>query len=268
MGKLEGKVAIVTGGAMGMGYGSAKVMAKYGAKITLIDYSETVFQAAENLVKEGFEVSAFKIDVRDAKALKDAYKKVFEKYGKIDIVVNAAGIGVMKYFADADDEFRDLTLDINFKGIWNSCKAAIPYMIEAKYGKIVNFGSVTGVMVVDPGMTAYASTKGAILGFTKAMASEYAALNITVNAILPGMIDTPMADKGFREACPEDPQSVKDAIAANIPMKRFGTIEEAGEVAAFLASDESSYVTGTSIVFDGGSTLPETLGSGWVPGEE
>jgi len=268
MGKLDGKVAIVTGGAMGMGYGSAKVMAKYGAKVALIDFSETVFQTADNLVKDGYEAIAFKVDVRDAKGLKEAYKKVYEQYGKIDVLVNAAGIGVMKYFDDADDEFRDMTMDINFKGIWNSCKAAIPYMVAANYGKIVNYGSVTGILVVDPGMTAYASTKGAILGFTKALASEFASSNILVNAILPGMIYTPMAQKSFLECCPEDPDSVKNAIAASIPLKRLGTLEEAGEVAAFLASDESSYITGTSIVFDGGNSLPETHGTGWAPGEE
>jgi len=265
MGKLDRRVAIITGGAMGMGFGSAKIIAGHGAKVALIDLSETVFLAAETLCKNGYEAVAFRVDVRDAKGLQEAYKKVAEHYGRIDILVNAAGIGVLKYFSDATDDFRDTTMDINFKGTWNSCKAVIPYMLKQKYGKIVNFGSVTGCLVVDPGMTSYAATKGAILAFTKALAVEFAPSNITVNAILPGMIDTPMLDKSCNEACPEDPQSVKDSIAANVPMKRLGTIEEAGEVAAFLASDESSYVTGTSIVFDGGNTLPETPGSGWAP---
>ena len=250
---------------MGMGFGSARVMAGYGAKIALFDFSETVFETAESLNKDGYEALAFKIDVRDGAGLKDACEKVAEHYGKIDILVNAAGIGVLKYFLDATEEFRDLNLDINYKGTWNACQAVIPYMLKRKYGKIVNYCSVTGCLVVDPGMTSYAATKGAILAFTKALAVEFAASNITVNAILPGMIDTPMTDKSCREASPKDPQSVKDSIAANIPMKRLGTIEEAGKVTAFLASDESSYVTGASIVFDGGSTLPENPGSGWTP---
>lgn len=265
MGTLEGRVAIITGGAMGMGYGSARVMAAYGAKIALFDFSETVFQAAETLNHEGYEAMAIQIDVRDGHGLKDACKKVTQHYGKIDILVNAAGIGVLKYFLDATDDFRDLTLDINYKGTWNACQAVLPYMVKRKYGKIVNYGSVTGCVVADPGMTSYAATKGAILAFTRALAVEFASYNITVNAILPGMIDTPMTDKSCREASPDDPQGVKARIAANIPMKRLGTIEEAGKVTAFLASDESSYVTGTSIVFDGGSTLPETPGSGWTP---
>lgn len=265
MGKLNGKVAIITGGAMGMGFGSARIMAGYGARIALFDSSDTVFKTTESLNQAGYEAIAFKVDVRDNTGLKDACEKTAERYGKIDILVNAAGMGVLKYFLDATDEFRDLNMDINYKGTWNTCRVVIPYMLKNKYGKIVNYCSVTGLLVVDPGMTSYAPTKGAILAFTKALAVEFASRNITINAILPGMIDTPMTDKSCREACPEDPQSVKDSIAANIPMKRLGTMDEAGELTAFLASDESSYITGTSIVFDGGSTLPENPGAGWTP---
>lgn len=267
LGKLEGKVAIITGAAMGMGNGTAKVLAKHGAKVILIDYSNEVYRAAEEMCNEGFETTAHQADVRDGAKLKAICDKVACQYGRIDILVNAAGVGDLKYFADVTDEFRDRIIDINFKGTWNSCKAVVHHMMKAKYGKIVNFGSVTGCLVVDPGMTSYAASKGAILAFTKALAVELASSNITVNAILPGMVDTPMTDKSCREACPEDPQSIKAAIAANIPMRRMGTMEEAGEVAAFLASDESSYVTGTHIVFDGGSTLPENPGAGWAPGD-
>lgn len=270
MGKLDGKVAIITGGAMGMGYGSARVMAGYGAKVALIDLSEEVFKSAEDLNKEGYTAIGFAADIRDAEALNEICKKVFDQFGRIDILVNAAGIGGgSKRFIDpAINETRDNVFDVNFKGTWNSCRAAIPYMINANYGKIVNFASVTGCLVADPGMTTYGSTKGAIMAFTKALAAEYAASNITVNAIMPGVIDTPLMAKAFMKACPENPQSVKDEIAASIPMKRLGKIEEAGEVVSFLASDESSYVTGTSILFDGGSTLPESRGSGWAPAAE
>jgi hypothetical protein len=250
---------------MGMGYGSASIMAGYGGEIALIDYSDTVFKAADSLTKRGFKALAFKNDVRDRHALEKTFDEIAAHYGKIDILVNSAGVGVLKYFTDATDEFRDTTLDINYKGTWNACKAAIPFMLKNNYGKIVNYCSVTGCLVVDPGMTSYAATKGAILGFTKALAVEFAPHNISVNAILPGMVNTPMLEKSCREACPENPQSVKDGIAANIPMGRLGTTEEAGELTAFLASGESNFITGASIVFDGGGTLPETPGSGWKP---
>ncbi|MGI6361515.1 MAG: glucose 1-dehydrogenase [Bacillota bacterium] len=267
MKKLQDRVAIITGAAMGMGFGCSKVLAAYGANIVMIDIDPQVFREAEGLAQAGHQTSAYQIDVRNAEDLKKTYDEVVEKYGKIDILINAAGVGMMEYFEKVDKDFFDKTFGINFKGIWNSCRAAISHMRKANYGKIVNFASVTGTMVVDPGMTTYGATKGAVLAFTKALACEYAPFNVTVNAILPGFVDTPMVDKSCAEACPEDPQSVKKAMAANIPMKRLGTIEEVGEVAAFLSSDESSYVTGTHIVFDGGSTLPESPGTGWQPGE-
>jgi NAD(P)-dependent dehydrogenase (short-subunit alcohol dehydrogenase family) len=265
MGRLVSKVAIVTGGAMGMGYGSAEAMVQEGAKVALMDYSDTVFSAAEKLCSAGYNALAFQVDVRKLDQLQKAYQAVYKKYGRIDILVNAAGIGTVALFPNVTEEYIDNYLAVNFKGTWNSCKAVIPYMMQAKYGKIVNFGSVTGLLAVDPGMTSYAATKGAIMAFTKALAIEMAHLNITVNAILPGMTDTPMAQQSFKEACPEDPKKIEEAVAASIPMKRLGTIKEAGRVVVFLASDDSSYVTGTHIVCDGGSTLPETPGTGWSP---
>ncbi|MGI5892359.1 MAG: glucose 1-dehydrogenase [Bacillota bacterium] len=267
MKKLQDRVAIVTGAAMGMGFGCSKVLASHGAKVVMVDINPQVFNSAENLAKEGYTTLAYQLDVRDSAAIKKAYDEVAEKFGKIDILVNVAGIGVLEYFEKVEDEFFDKTFNINFKGVWNSCRAAIPYMRKARYGKIVNFASVTGIMVADPGMTTYGATKGAVIAFTRALASEYAQFNITVNAILPGIVDTPMLDGSCKEACPEDPKSIKDAMVNNVPLGRLGTIEDAGNVAAFLASDESSYITGTYIVLDGGSTIPETPGTGWAPGE-
>ncbi len=268
MGRLEGKVAVITGGAMGMGNGSAKVLAREGAKVVIIDFSEKGQSAAEEIKAAGGEAIAYRVDVREGARLKEIYREVVEKYGSLDILVNAAGLGSQRSFLKADDAYIDNYLAINFKGVWNSCQAAIPHMLKQKYGKIVNYASVTGVMVVDPCMTSYAATKGAIMAFTKALAVEMAPANITVNAILPGMIDTPMMHASCSEANPEDPQSVKNAIASQVPMGRLGTMEEAGKVTLFLASDDSSYVTGTSIVFDGGNTLPETPGCGWQPQED
>lgn len=266
MGRLDQKIAIITGGAMGMGFGSALEMAQEGAKVVLIDYSDAVHASAESLRQKGYEALAYQVDIRNLQGLKTVYQEIFDKYKKIDILVNSAGIGTVKLFDEVTEDYIDNYLAVNFKGTWNSCKAVIPFMMQAKYGKIVNFGSVTGLLAVDPGMTSYAATKGAIMAFTKALAVEVAHLNITVNAILPGMTDTPMAQASFREACPEDPKTIEEAVAASIPMKRLGTTREAGRVAVFLASDDSSYVTGTHIVCDGGSTLPETPGTGWSPG--
>lgn len=129
-------------------------------------------------------------------------------------------------------------------------------------GSIVNLSSVTGPLVADTGEVAYATTKAAILGFTKSLAAELVTKNIRVNAIMPGYIMTPMVEGMSKETNPENPNSVVEGIAQGIPMKRLGTIEELGNLAAFLASDESSYITGQGIVIDGGSTLPETMTMG------
>jgi NAD(P)-dependent dehydrogenase (short-subunit alcohol dehydrogenase family) len=131
-------------------------------------------------------------------------------------------------------------------------------MQENQYGRIIIMSSVTGPMVSNPGETAYATTKAALWGFTKALALEVVSYNITVNAICPGMIRTPMVEKGVAEFSPDNVDGLIDMIAGTIPMKRLGTILEIGELAAFLASDESTYITGTQVVIDGGSTLPET----------
>lgn len=267
MGKVEGKVAIVTGGAMGMGFGSAKALAEEGAVVNNVDIDDKGTEAAESLKAIGAEAAFYKADVRDFGRLEEIYADVASKYGHIDILVNAAGLGMQKRFLDCDREFLETYMNVNFYGIWNSCKNVIPHMLKNGYGKIVNYSSVTGVMVADPGMTHYAATKGAIMAFTKALASEFAGDNITVNAILPGMIYTPMAEKSFLETCPEDPDSIVRAVSASIPMGRMGTIEEAGKVALFLASDDSSYITGIGLVFDGGNSLPETPGTGWEPAD-
>jgi hypothetical protein len=143
-------------------------------------------------------------------------------------------------------------------GVWNCSKAVLPHMVQQSYGKVVNISSVTGPIVVDVGDSAYGATKAAIWGFTKALALEFAQHNITVNAVCPGYIHTPGVDKAARESNPTDPQSVISGIARRIPMRRLGTIEELGNLVAFLASDESSYITGTTVVIDGGAILPET----------
>lgn len=252
--KLEGKVALVTGGAMGNGKGIVDVFVKYGAKVCILDYSDEI-----NNVINNDNIIGFKLDIRDKEKVKEAIDKTIEKFGKIDILVNNAGVCKLENFIDMDDEIRDYHFDINIKGTWNVTKAVLPYMIKNNYGSIVNLSSVTGPMVADPGEVAYATTKAALIGFTKSLAREVVDHNIRVNAIMPGYIRTPMVDKIAQESDSNDPESVIKGIADAIPMKRLGTIEELGELAAFLSSDEASYITAQGIVIDGGSTLPETL---------
>ena len=257
--KLENKVAIVTGGAMGNGLGVVKVFLKYGAKVVIFDYSDEVDKTVAELNNPN--VSGYKVDIRDKDRIDECVKDVISKYGNIDILVNNAGVCKLVKFEDMSDEDRDYHFDININGTWNMTKACVPYMKNRK-GSIINLSSVTGPMVADSGEVAYATTKSAILGFTKSLAAELVEDDIRVNAIMPGYIRTPMVDNMAKISVPDDPESVINGIASAIPMKRMGKIEEIGELAAFLASEESSYITAQGIVIDGGSTLPETMTMG------
>ena len=262
MKKLEGKVAIVTGGAMGNGLGIVKVFLEYGAKVAILDYSDKLVGTVEDFNKKGYDVLGYTVDIRDFEKVKNAVDDIYNKLGKIDILVNNAGVCKLAKFMDMDDSLRDFHFDINIKGTWNVSKACTPYMKEKMYGSIINLSSVTGPMVADSGEVAYATTKAAVLGFTKGLAAEVVDKGIRVNAILPGYIMTPMVEGIAKDSNKDNPNSVVDGIAKGIPMKRLGTIEELGEFAAFLASDEASYLTGQGYVIDGGSTLPETMSVG------
>ena len=258
--KLENKVAIVTGGAMGNGLGIVKVFLKHGAKVIIFDYSDKLIQTVDDLRKEGNDVDGYLVDIRNKSKIKESVEKVIERYGKIDILVNNAGVAKLTPFAETTDEIRDFHFDINIKGAWNMSQEVLPYM--PKNGAIVNLSSVTGTMVADTGEVAYATTKAALLGFTKGLAAEVVNKGIRVNAILPGYIMTPMVEGIAKDSDSNNPKGVVEGIAKGIPMGRLGTIEELGELAAFLASNEASYITGQSFVIDGGSTLPETMSVG------
>lgn len=248
---------------MGNGLGIVKVFLKYGAKVAILDYAEKLSQTVEELKKEYPEnVEGYMVDIRQEDKVEDAIEKTIEKFGKIDILINNAGVCRLENFMKMNNELRDFHFDINIKGTWNVSKSCIKYMEKQKNTAIVNLSSVTGPMVADSGEVAYATTKAALLGFTKSLAAEMVDKGIRVNAILPGYIMTPMVEGMAKETDSNNPEDVVKGIALGIPMKRLGTIEELGELAAFLASDESSYITGQGIVIDGGSTLPETMTMG------
>lgn len=264
MKKLEGRVAIITGGAMGNGLGIAKVFLSYGADIAIFDYADALDNTINDL-KEDYpkaKIVGYKVDIRDKERVIECVNKVNDEFKHIDILVNNAGVARLESFETMSDETRDFHFDINIKGTWNVTQAVIPFMKKNNQSSIVNLSSVTGPRVADPGEVAYATTKAAIMGFSKALAVELVEYNIRSNAILPGYILTPMVEGIGVDSNPDDPQSVIDGIAVAIPMKRLGKIEELGELAAFLASSESSYITGHEFVIDGGSTLPETTSVG------
>ena len=259
---FEGKVAVVTGGAMGNGLGAVSVLAKNKATVVIMDKSEKLANTLGDLTAKGYNVIGYNVDIADQRMVDAVVADIIKRYNKIDILVNNAGVAKLVKFVDMTDEIRDFHFDVNIKGTWNVTKAVVPYMLEKNYGKIVNLSSVTGPMVADSGEVAYATTKAALIGFTKSLAMELAENNITVNAVLPGYIMTPMVEGIARDTDQSNPESVIEGIAAGIPMKRLGTIEELGNLVAFLSSDLSNYITGTEIRIDGGSILPETKSVG------
>lgn len=253
--KLKDKVAVITGGSMGIGLGIVKVFLKYGAKVIILDYSDTTTNIVEQIKSQGFAIEGHIVDVRDAGKVKEIINEVAVRYSKIDVLVNNAGTIVLKSFLETTDADRDYQFDVNIKGIWNVSKAVVPHMPSGS--AIVNLSSVTGPLVADPGEVAYATTKSAIQGFTKGLAADLVDKGIRVNAIQPGYIKTPLADNLAKQNG-MTPEEFSAAMASGIPMKRLGTPEEAGELAAFLASSEASYITGQEVVIDGGSTMPES----------
>ncbi len=255
MGTLDGKVAFITGAAMGNGEGIATVMAQKGATVLLVDISDKVHETAKKI---GPNAHAYQVDITEYEQVKNAADDAIAKFGHVDILVNNAGIARFIDVRNMDDELRDRHYKINVVGVWNCTKALINHMIDRRYGRIVNMSSVTGPRVSDPGMMAYGMTKGAVLAFTKTTAMDVARYGITANAIIPGYILTPMVRHSAEESCAENPQSVIDGIAAKVPIGRLGKPEEIGYLAAFLASDEAAYITGTEVLIDGALTLPET----------
>ena len=259
MKRLEGKVAVVTGAAQGIGAGIARVLASHGAMVCLADVQESVEQTAEAIRKDSGKASAYRIDVTKTADVEQAFTKVAKDHGRVDILVNNAGIYPRRKLVEMDEEFLHRLFEINVFGMFRCAKAVLPGMIERRYGKIVNMSSVTGPMVGTPagGQTAYGSSKAAVIGFTKALALETAQYMINVNCILPGYVYSPSAFGIRGSTNGVNAEAAMREFGRKIPMCRQGSPEDVGNLVLFLASDESSYLTGSEIVIDGGNILQE-----------
>ena len=233
---LKGKVAIVTGGTKGIGKGIADALANYGAKV--------VVSARKSEKTKHYFVKCDVSSYTDAQLLA---QEVIKKYKRIDILVNNAGIYPFVSLDKMTEEQWDSVININLKGVFNCTKAVLPFMINKKYGKIVNIASIAGTKVGFPSLTHYCASKGGVEGFTMGAALDLAQYKINVNAIAPGAILTPGTKNGL------DKDAVSHLIQA-IPEKRMGMPVDIADTTVFLASDAAEYITGQTIVVDGGYT--------------
>jgi NAD(P)-dependent dehydrogenase (short-subunit alcohol dehydrogenase family) len=249
--KLKDKIGIVTGGAKGIGWGVAKVFIQEGAKVVVVDWDEANgVKTAEELCQAGGEAFFFKCDVSNEEQVKAMIEKTVETYGPPDVLVNNAGVGVYKAFMDAKNEDWERALGVNLKGTIYCSRGVVPYMQEKGKGAIVNVSSVHSFQTVN-GVAPYATSKGGVWALTHAMAIDLAPA-IRVNSIAPGWIYTPLIQSIFDSYA--DPAGQRKAVEARQLMKRIGTPEEVGYAAAFLASDEASFITGAQLYVDGGLT--------------
>ncbi|MCI0869793.1 MAG: glucose 1-dehydrogenase [Chloroflexi bacterium] len=247
--RLEGKVAIISGGARGMGATEARMFAKEGAKVVFGDVRDDLGKQVEAEISEASGAAIYvSLDVTDELSWQNAVDMAVSRFGKLDILVNNAGIVYNQSGDDATVEEWDRLMDVNAKGVFLGIKAVIPEMRKAGGGSIINISSISGMIGqhrIHPG---YNASKGAVRLLTKATAIQYANDGIRVNSVHPGPIATPM-----NEASRADPEHYQNSIDST-PMGRYGQPEDIAYGVLFLASDESSYMTGSELVIDGGYT--------------
>ena len=248
---LSGRVAVVTGAASGVGLGIAEVLAGEGARVVLVDVDSAAGErAAEALRAAGHDALAMQADVVDGSSLAARGADVLERYGRIDILAANAGIYHPPVALDVmRDSDWDRIMDINVKGVVHSIQACLPAMRQGGYGRIVLTSSITGPLVGAPSLSHYAASKAALLGLMRTAALELADDGITVNAVMPGNVRTP----GIEAFGAEFVQGMVDSI----PLKRLADPADVGWAVRYLASEEAGYVTGQTIVIDGGQVLPE-----------
>ena len=250
MGRMDGKVALISGGARGMGASEARLFAREGAAVVIGDILDEEGEAtAASIAGDGGRCRYVNLDVTQEVDWQTAVAEALSQFGSLDVLVNNAGIGSSSFQIHEEPvELWDRTIDVNLKGVFLGTRAAVPAMLEAGGGSIINISSQLGIVGVPYNGSAYQTSKGGVRIFTKAAALQYANRGIRVNSVHPGPIVTEMTRAGR-----DDPERLS-IMLARIPMGRYGEAEEVANAVLYLASDESSFVTGSEVVVDGGWT--------------
>ncbi len=249
---LEGKVAIVTGAGSGIGRVTAEVFAEQGAHVVVADWNAaTGEETAARIMDAGHDARFQYVDVSQAPEVQRMVQFTVEQYGRLDVLVNNAAVQIFGTVTETSEEDWDRLLSVNLKGVFLCSKYAIPEMIRGGGGSVVNVASVLG-FVGDPDLAAYCAAKGAMIALTKATAIGYGPNRVRANCICPGDVNTPMVQDYFNQA--PDPERARQTISAHYALRRIAEPREVAQAAAFLASDASSFMTGSVLVMDGGLT--------------
>lgn len=249
---VEGRSVVVTGSSMGIGKGIAKVFAKHGARVLIVARGIEAAEATAQEIRDGGgTASAVSADVTNSEELDAMAAAAAERHGGIDVLCCNAGIFPQSHLEIMSGEEWDLVLGTNLKGTFLAIKSCLPHLKTSSCGRIILTSSITGPITGYPGWTHYGASKSGQLGFMKTACMEFAKYGITVNAVMPGNIIT----EGLQDLGAE----YLETMAASIPLKRLGDVEDIGNAALFFASDEAGYITGQTIVVDGGQTIPESV---------
>jgi NAD(P)-dependent dehydrogenase (short-subunit alcohol dehydrogenase family) len=248
--RLENKIAFVTGAGSGIGESIARVFAEAGAFVYVAERDATAgANTVESIHEAGHEAALIELDVADKAACASAAKGVLDEKGRLDVLVNNAGIGSVGTVLETEPEDMDRMYSVNVKGVYHTCSAFLPQMIERGSGSVVNLASIGGVVAVRDRF-AYCMTKFAVVGMTKAMALDHAKTGVRVNCICPGRVETPFVAARLAEY--PDPVKAREEMTETQPCGRMGRPDEIAYAAVYLACDESSFMTGSEFIIDGG----------------
>jgi meso-butanediol dehydrogenase/(S,S)-butanediol dehydrogenase/diacetyl reductase len=251
--RLAGKVAIVTGSGSGIGKAIAEIFAKEGAKVAIVERDEASGrQTAETIHAQGGEAIFIKADVSKKDDVQGAVGSTIERFGKLDVLVNNAAIQTLAKLVDTTEEVWDQIHGVNLKGVFFGCKFSIPEMLRIGGGSIINIASVLG-LVGDPDLAAYCAAKGGVIALTRAAALTYGPAGIRVNCVCPGDVETPLVQSYFDKD--PDAEQLRQTVYSKYALRRIATPDEIAKAVLFLASDESSFVTGSTMVVDGALTV-------------